>query len=121
MTVIAVTSANVGTKLATVSDTHIVSITVNQPAGQGDDRTPFVLADAAAAPVTGTAPLRTLFSATISALASIFATKPAMPFVTGITAPVWPMSLGAAMNNTFLNGVWVVSCPTGLTFNVTTG
>jgi hypothetical protein len=120
MTVIAVTSASVGTKLATVADTRITGITMPLPTSMAD-ATPLVLIDAAAAP-SGAVPVpATLYAAGLgNLLGMITAVKPGVPLTPGMTAPVSPFSLGA-MATHFSNGVFVQSCPTGATFNVTTG
>jgi len=119
MTVIAVTSANIGTKLATGADTKIVSITLNQPAANSDMNTPLVLIDAASAPTFSA--FKTLFSASLMTLAFVFGYKPNWPGTPGLTAPAWPMSLGSAINAAFNSGVFVQNCPANVTFNVTTG
>lgn len=119
MTTIAVTSANVGTKLATSTDAHITGITVNQPSANADILTPLTLVDAAVAP---SAPKASLFLASISDLSFIFKWKPNITPPTGmVTPPAFPMSLGNNMGTSFLNGLFVVSCPANVTFNVTTG
>jgi hypothetical protein len=119
MTVIAVTSANVGTKLATAADTKITGITMPLPTSVTDP-TPLVLIDAAAAP-TGTVPVPpVLYSANLlNLLDMITPLIPGVPLTPGITAPVSPFSLGA-MAAHFTAGVYVQSCPAGATFNVTT-
>lgn len=122
MTVIAVTSALVGTKLATGADTKIIGITLAQPTPTTDNNTPLTLVDAAAAPTVTSLPGRSVFSASVSTLcAFLFGWKPTWPGTPGLTAPVWPMSLGGNMNAGFTNGLFVQSCPANATFSVTTG
>lgn len=113
----AVTSASVGTALATGAGT-ISSITMNQPTTTStDDTTPLTLVDAAAAPVSPyTPPPRVLFSANLKALASMDEPRPGVPLTPGITAPTWPKSLGVAAS--FTNGCFVQSCPANMTFTV---
>jgi len=121
MTVVSVTSASVGTKLATAADTKITGITMTQPAAaaNADMNTPLTLLDAAAAP-TQPGPVRTLFSAAQAALAFVFGVKPTAPSMApGLTAPTWPAAI-TPYSMTFANGVWVASCPAGITFSVTT-
>ena len=124
MTALVVTSASVGTKLATVADTKIVGLTVATPSSMADALTPLALVDAATAP---TGPVHALYSADLTALVgAIFGYKAGTGSVSappGVTAPTSPFNLGlsATASIPFTSGVWVKSCPTGVTFNVTTG
>ena len=120
MTVIAITSASVGTKLATGTDTHIIGLTLAQPGPTTTDlSTPLSLVDAAAASAN---PLHTLWSASLIALSFVFGVKPNGPSMApGLTAPSWPMALITGANIPFTNGVFVTSCPANATFTLTTG
>ena len=122
MTALVVTSASVGTKLATVADTKIVGLTVVTPTSMSDALTPLTLVDAATAP---TGPVHTLYSSDMTGIGpTVYAFKPGGPSAApGITAPTSPFNLGlsATASIPFSSGVWVKSCPTGITFNVTTG
>ena len=115
MTVISVTTASIGTKLATVADTKITGLTVAQPTSATDMTTPLTFIDAAAAPVGF---FRTLYNASIAAM-SVFGYKPGVTLSPGLTAPTWPMSIFSG-NIPFTNGVFVTSCPAGATFSLTT-
>ena len=117
MTVVAVTSANVGTKLATAADTKITGMTITQPTASADLLTPFTLIDSAAAP---TGAYRTLYSAVHAAMAFIFGYKPGVSLSPGLTAPTWPQTIDSYPIS-FTNGVFVLSCPVGITVSVTTG
>jgi|SRR5215469_12814437 len=121
MTVTAVTSASVGTKLATGADTKITGLTLATPTAGFDAKTPLTLVDAAAAPTPTSLPPHALFSADMSSLIpQAFAFKPGGPSAApGITAPASPYQLGGA--GSFTNGVFVQSCPAGATFSLTTG
>jgi len=121
MTVVAVTSANVGTKLATGADTKITGLTLAQPTASSDVNTPLTLLDAAAAPTASTGWLKTLFSASLSTLSFVFGVKPTGPSMApGLTAPAWPAGLVGVGPIPFTAGVYVASCPTGATFSLTT-
>jgi hypothetical protein len=120
MTVIAITSANVGTKLATLSDTKITGLTVATPTAGFDAKTPLALVDAAAAPTATSLPPHALYLADMATIgAQAFAYKPGPSAPPGVTAPVSPWNLGGGGN--FTNGVFVQSCPAGVTFSLTTG
>jgi hypothetical protein len=121
MTVVPITSASVGTKLATVADTKITGLTMTQPSPMADLLTPLTLVDAAAAPTATSPPPSTLYSALLSALTFLFGVKPIGPSMApGLTAPTWPGSIITG-NIPFTNGVFVQSCPAGVTFSLTTG
>jgi len=120
MTVTAVTSASVGTKLATTTDTKITGLTIATPSSMADARTPLVLVDAAAAPTATSSPPKALYAADLNTLAPIiFAYRPGPSAPPGVTAPTSPWNLGGGGN--FTNGVFVVSCPANATFSLTTG
>jgi hypothetical protein len=118
-----VTSASVGTALKASAGT-ITGFTLTQPTStQVDDSTPLTLLDQAAAP-TGVAgyPARTIFSANMRTLASLYEPRPGFGLTPGTTAPTWPKNvLGpAVVAIPFSNGCWVQSCPANMTFTVTT-
>jgi hypothetical protein len=120
MTVISVTTANVGTKLATAADTKITGLTMTQPSATADLSTPLTLVDAAAAPTSTSGFARILLSAAQSALMFVFGVKPTGPSMApGLTAPTWPAALVTG-NIPFTSGVFVQSCPAGATFSLTT-
>lgn|SRR5262245_26539725 len=120
MTVVSVTTAQVGTKLATGADTKITGLTVTQPSATADLSTPFTLVDAAAAPTGTTGFIRTLYSAVLPALMFVFGVKPTGPSMApGLTAPTWPQAIFTG-NAPFTSGVYVQSCPAGVTFSLTT-
>lgn len=120
MTVTAITTASIGTKLATGADTKITGLTITQPA-VGADGNALVLADLAAAPTGTTGFFRTLYFAFLSALTFIYGVKPTGPSMApGLTAPTWPQAILTG-NIPFTNGVFVLNCPTGVTFSLTTG
>jgi hypothetical protein len=122
LTVISVTSANVGTKLATGADTKITGITITQPPANADQQTPLTLLDLAAAPAGPTYSFaRTLFNAALSAFGFLYAYKPVGPSMApGLTNPSWPQAFLTG-NIPFTNGIYVASCPAGVTFSITTG
>jgi hypothetical protein len=120
MTVVAVTSASVGTKLATASDTKITGLTITQPSATADMNTPLTLVDAAAAPAAPVGFFRTIFSAALPALTFLFGIKPTGPSIApGLTAPTWPQGIVTG-SIPFTAGVFVASCPAGVTFSLTT-
>ena len=119
MTVIPVTTASIGTKLATVADTKITGLTVTQPSATADMNTPLTFIDAAAAPVAPVGFFRTLFNASLTALSFIFWYKPGTSLSPGLTAPAWPQAIVTG-SIPFTNGVFVTSCPAGVTFSLTT-
>ena len=119
MTVISVTTASIGTKLATVADTKITGLTVAQPTSATDMTTPLTFIDAAAAPAAPVGFFRTLFNASLTALSFIFWYKPGTSLSPGLTAPTWPMGVVTG-SIPFTNGVFVTSCPAGATFSLTT-
>jgi hypothetical protein len=119
-----VTSASVGTVLKAGAGT-ITAFTLTQPtATQVDDTTPLTLLDIAAAPanINPPYPPRTIFSANMRALASLYEPRPGIGLTPGLTAPTWPKNvLGpAAVSIPFSNGCYVASCPANVTFTVTT-
>jgi hypothetical protein len=122
MTVVAVTSASVGTKLATSTDAHVTDLTMALPTSMSDDLTQLCLVDAAAAPTATSGPPRVLFAADLRTLASFaFGMKqlgPPYP-AGGLTPPAWPMDLKLLAS--FVNGIFVQSCPAGVVFSLTTG
>jgi hypothetical protein len=86
-----------------------------------DDNTQLCLVDAATAADLAN-PVRTLFAADFDALAFVWGFKSVGPSPPpGITAPTWPMTLFVSQNITFSKGVFVKSCPTGVSFSLTTG
>src|SRR5262245_32539250 len=121
MTVTAVTSASAGTKLATAADTKITGLTMAVPTSMADDDTQLCLVDAAAAPTATSFPPRTIFAADLSTLAFAFGFKQLGPLAQGGTPPAWPMDLIKTASIPFTNGVYVKSCPPGVSFSLTTG
>jgi len=120
MTVVSVTTASIGTKLATAADTKITGLTVTQPVAGTDWSTPLTLIDAAAAPAAPVGFFRTLFNAAMPALTFLFGIKPTGPSMApGLTAPTWPQGVVTG-SIPFTAGVFVLSCPAGLTFSLTT-
>lgn len=114
-----VTSASVGTALTSGAGT-ITAFTLTQPTATSvDDFTPLTLVDAAAAPTGPTPPPRTLFSASLRALACLYEPRPGVGLTPGITAPTWPKTLMGATPIAFSNGCYVQSCPANVTFTVT--
>jgi hypothetical protein len=116
-----VTSASVGTVLATGAGT-ITAFTLTQPTStQVDDTTPLTLVDAAAAPTGPTPPPRTIFSANMRALACLNEPRPGVGLTPGMTAPTWPKNVvgPAASAIPFSSGCFVQSCPANVTFTVT--
>ena len=119
MTVISVTTASIGTKLATVADTKITGLTVAQPTSATDMATPLTFIDAAAAPAAPVGFFRTLFNASLATMSFIFGYKPGVSLSPGLTAPTWPQAILTG-SIPFTNGVFVTSCPAGATFSLTT-
>jgi hypothetical protein len=117
MATFTVNAAAIGTVLATGVGT-ITGLTITQPAVGAitDTVTPITLLDAAAAPIRF-AP--TLFSATMAALAFLWDQKPGMTLSPGLTPVTWPRSLGT-FTTPRVNGVYVASCPAGVTLTLTT-
>jgi hypothetical protein len=116
-----VTSASVGTALATGAGT-ITAFTLTQPTATAvDDSTPLTLVDAAAVVAGPVPPARTIFSASLRALACLNEPRPGVGLTPGMTAPTWPKNvLGpAAVSIPFTNGCFVQSCPANTTFTVT--
>lgn len=114
-----VTSASVGTALTTGAGT-ITAFTFTQPTSASvDDITPLTLVDAAAAPTGPVAAPRTLFSASLRALASMYEPRPGIGLTPGLTAPTWPKTVMGATPIPFTNGCYVQSCPANTTFTVT--
>lgn len=114
-----VTSASVGTALATGAGT-ISAFTMAEPTSTStDDATPLTLVDAAAAPTPTSPPPRTLFSASLRTLACLYEPRPGVGLTPGMTAPTWPKTLMAATQAIpFTNGCFVQSCPANMTFTV---
>jgi hypothetical protein len=109
-----VTSASVGTALATVAGT-ISAFTMAQPTSTStDDSTQLVLVDSAVAP---TGPVPILYAANLRALACEYEPRPGVALTPGMTAPTWPKSL-SSIAISFSNGCWVQSCPANTTFTV---
>lgn len=110
--------AAVGTFLATGVGT-LSGLTIAQPAAGTitDVSTPIVLLDAATAAQVPMA--KTLFNATMATLAFLWDQKPTMPLTPGLTAVVWPRSLGPMATPRAL-GVYVASCPPGVSLTLTT-
>jgi hypothetical protein len=119
MTVVSVTTASIGTKLATAADTKITGLTVTQPSATADINTPLTFVDAAAAPTGTTGFVRTLYNASLYALSFVFWFKPGTTLSPGLTAPTWPQAIVTG-SIPFTNGVFVTSCPAGATFSLTT-
>jgi hypothetical protein len=119
MTVVSITTASIGTKLATVADTKITGLTMTQPLATADVSTPLTLVDAAAAPTAPVGFIKTLFSAGLATLAFVFGYKPGVSLSPGLTAPSWPQAILTG-SIPFTNGVFVQSCPAGVTFSLTT-
>ena len=104
-----VNSAAVGTNIATGAGT-IATITL-AALPTSTDKTPLVLLDTTAA--VGVGP--TLFAADLQTLMSyLVEPRPGVALTPGTTAPTWPKTVGS--NITFTTGVYVKSCPTGVTF-----
>ena len=120
MTVLSITTASIGTKLATLTDTKITGLTITQPTAVSDSTPPLTLVDAAAAPTATSLPPHVLYSALLGVLTFLFGIKPNAPTLApGLTPPTWPMSLVTG-NIPFTNGVFVQNCPAGVTFSLTT-
>jgi|SRR5215467_3811815 len=120
MTVVSVTTASIGTKLATAADTKITGLTVTQPVAGTDWSTPLTLVDAAAAPTGTTGFIRTLLNVAMSSMGFLFGVKPTGPSMApGLTAPTWPQGIVTG-SIPFTAGVFVASCPAGMTFSLTT-
>jgi hypothetical protein len=114
-----VTSASVGTALATGAGS-ITAFTMTQPTPASvDDSTPLTLVDATAAMIAAGAPFFTLFSASLRALACLYEPRPGVALTPGDTAPTWPKSVMGATAIPFVNGCYVLSCPANMTFTVT--
>jgi hypothetical protein len=112
-----VTSASVGTALATGAGT-ISAFTFTQPTSAStDDSTPLTLVDAAVAPTGISSPPHVLYSANLKSLTYLNDPKPGLALTPGLTAPTWPKSLGAVVIP-FTNGCFVQSCPANTTFTV---
>jgi hypothetical protein len=112
-----VTSASVGTALATGAGT-ISAFTFTQPTSASiDDSTPLTLVDAAAAPTGISSPPHVLYSANLKSLTYLNDPKPGLALTPGLTAPTWPKSLGI-IAIPFTNGCFVQSCPANTTFTV---
>ena len=114
-----VTSASVGTAVATGAGV-ISAFTFTQPTSASvDDSTPLTLVDAAAAPTPTSPPPRVLYSANLRALACMYEPRPGVGLTPGTTAPTWPKSLMAATQTIpITNGCFVQSCPANVTFTV---
>ena len=113
-----VTSASVGTALATAAGT-ISAMTMNQLTSSATDvTTQLVLVDAAAAPTPTSPPPKILFAANLEALASMYEPKPGVALTPGTTAPTWPKTLMSATPISFNNGCFVQNCPANTTFTV---
>lgn len=114
-----VTSASVGTALATGAGT-ISAFTMNQPtAASTDDITPLTLVDVASIGAGPLPPPRTLFSASLRGLTGMYEPRPGVALTPGTTAPTWPKAvMGAAQTIPFTNGCYVASCPANMTFTV---
>jgi hypothetical protein len=65
-----------------------------------------------------TGPARTLYSASLRALACEYEPRPGVALTPGATGPTWPKSL-SAISIPFTNGCFVQSCPANTTFTVT--
>jgi hypothetical protein len=112
-----VTSAQVGTALVAIAGT-ISAFTLTQPTVTSiDDSTQLVLVDAAAAPTASSPPPRTLYAASLRALACLNEPRPGVALTPGTTAPTWPKSL-SSISIPFTNGCFVKSCPANVTFTV---
>jgi hypothetical protein len=63
---------------------------------------------------------RNLFAATISALVFLFEPRPGVALTPGTTAPTFPRSVWPVSGSqAFANGLYVQSCPTGISLTVT--
>lgn len=117
MTVSSVTSASAGTKLSTGADTKVTGITMTQPSSTADLYTSLTLVDAAVTPIGS---FRALYNAYLLALSFVFGNKPSGPSVApGLTAPTWPQTI-SSYPLVFSSGLFVLSCPSGVTFSITT-
>jgi hypothetical protein len=61
---------------------------------------------------------RTLFAATIAALAFLWEPRPGFGLTPGLTPPAFPRSLFTG-SQAFANGLYVKSCPAGISLTVT--
>ena len=113
-----VTSASVGTALATAAGT-ISAFTMNQLTSSAtDDTTPLTLVDAAAAPTPTSSPPHVLYSANLKSLTCMYEPRPGVALTPGETAPTWPKTLMSATPISFNNGCFVQSCSANTTFTV---
>jgi hypothetical protein len=103
-----VDSTKVGTALVSAAGA-ITSITVAAVPTTTDKDTQVRITDGLGG--------RTLVAATISALAALFEPRPGVPLTPGLTAPTFPRSLFTG-SQAFANGLYVASCPTGMSFTV---
>ena len=104
------TSANVGTSLTTVAGT-ISALSVTVLPTVTDKDTQICLTDGPNG--------RTIWAATIAALAFLWEPRPNVPLTPGITAPVYPRSLiGAGTTIPVSNGIYVKSCPANISMSV---
>jgi hypothetical protein len=114
-----VNPAAVGTALVTGAGT-ITSISVAALPVITDPTTPVTLVDAATAAVAGglgQGSPRTIYSLYPANLVFLEEPRPNVPLTPGITAPTFPKSV-ANLSTAFSNGIFVKSCPAGLTLTV---
>jgi hypothetical protein len=104
-----VDSTHVGTSLVAAAGT-VTAISVAAAPTITDKDTQVCITDGP----TG----RSLFAATISALMFLFEPRPGVALTPGTTAPVFPRSLFAG-SQAFANGLYVQSCPPGISVTVT--
>lgn len=126
MAVTVFSSNSIGQKLASATGNFIKGLAVSQPPATAEVDVPLTLADMATFPVNPGAaatPPVILYSGTLLNFFNIYAMKPGWPTPsppTGYNPPVWPMGVGAGMSIRFFNGVFVLGCPKGVSFSLTT-
>lgn len=104
-----VDSTHVGTALVSAAGT-ITAMTVAAAPTITDQATPVQITDGPGG--------RSLFCATVAALAFLFEPRPGVPLTPGITAPTFPRALMSG-TQAFVNGLFVQSCPTGISITIT--
>jgi hypothetical protein len=113
-------STKVGTALVTGAGT-ITSITIAvAPTTLTDQITPVTLVDAgtaAAAGGLGQGSPRTLYSLYAANLVYLFEPRPGIALTPGTTTPAFPRSVDN-LATAFSNGIFVKSCPAGLSLTV---
>jgi hypothetical protein len=108
MAVYAVDSTKAGTSLVAATGT-ISGITAAAAPVITDKDTQICLTDGPGGPI--------LYAATLLGLVFLFEPRPGVALTPGTTAPVFPRSLG--ISKSYKNGVYVQSCPTGISLSVT--